>query len=737
MGLNDMAVYYVVSADFAGDAPTGMTLLKVSDPLVGTDSISVTSGDTFILSSDLDADLNLNQPAGYDSSNPAIVEIEGGNTTGYTVEATVDGDMNIVVPDGNDASMVNIDGFAIFSPSTALNISIGDGASIGNIRGSLDGDTITTGENATVGSINGSFGDDTITIGQGSTVGSINGSFGNDAITIGQNATIGEINGSFGNDTVAINQNATVNSVSGGSGDDTVTVASGSQVGSISTGIGADSVTIDGGTVTGTVDTGSSDLADDTVNLVNGATVGGDISTGGGADTVSVTDSHVSGQISTGYADVHDDTVVVNNSTVDGDILVGGASIGGSNTVAVMNGSTVGGTVRGGTGVDNFTIQDATVTGNILTEANDDNVVLNNAYIGGYIHQEIGDDSLTLAGTVTIDGVRNSPTGTRFIDASVDQYSGDDTITIMSGAQVTTKGVINQGANSGIGLNEDYLEFNDQGDVDTYRNTLGQAGFWDEDGDGTYTYKYNDNLGDKPLGSATGSEGEFTYTGTSFINVDNTNSGWTCFTRNTMIQTDRGAVAIEDLRVGDLVVTRDNGLQPIRWIGSKALAATSLAEDEALRPIRIRQGALGSGTPSSDLLVSPQHRMLVRSKIAQRMFGTNEVLVAAKQLCQIDGIDIADDAEGVEYFHLLFDRHEIVTANGAESESLYTGPEALKSVGPQALQEIFALFPDLKERDYTPSGARALISGRMGRKLAVRHKQNSRALVERSPRRDH
>lgn len=639
-----MATFYVVSPDYVGIAPPGTTLLRVSDPLFGTDNFSVTSGDTYILSSDLDADVSINQPSDYDSGNPTLIQIEGGNATGYTIDATAAGDMNIEVPDGNDASMVNIDGFAIFAPTAGLNVSVGDGASIGNIRGSTDADAITTGEGSTVGNINGSFGDDTITIGQNSTIGSINGSWGDDSVSVGQGATVSDVSGS----------------------------------------IGADTITVDGGTITGSINSGS---GDDTVTLMNGASVGGDISVGGI----------------------------------------------GTNTVVVMGGSNVGGTISGGLSVDNVTIQDSSVTGNILTWANDDNVVLNNAYIGGYVHQEIGDDSLTLAGTVTIDGVRNSPTGTRFVDASVDQFSGNDTITIMSGANVTTAGVINQGANSGIGLNEDYLEFNDQGDIDTYRQTLGQAGFWDEDGDGTYTYQYNDDLNDKPLGSATGSEGEFSYTGTSFINVDNTNSGWTCFTRGTMIETDRGSVAIEALRVDDLVMTRDNGLQPIRWIGSKVLTASSLAENENLRPIRIRQGALGKGIPSSDLLVSPQHRMLARSKIAQRMFGTDEVLVAAKQLCQMDGIDIAHDAEGIEYFHMLFDRHELVIANGAESESLYTGPEAIGSIGERAREEIFTLFPELRAHDYEPTAVRTLVSGRMGRKLAIRHKQNKKMLVRAFP----
>ena len=202
-----------------------------------------------------------------------------------------------------------------------------------------------------------------------------------------------------------------------------------------------------------------------------------------------------------------------------------------------------------------------------------------------------------------------------------------------------------------------------------------------------------------------------------------------CFTRGTLIATPKGHVAIETLAEGDLVMTRDRGAQPIRWIGSAELDAQALHANPKMQPIRIRAGALGQGLPTQDLLVSPQHRVLLRSRIAAKMFGADEVLVAAKQLLQIDGIDIAVDETQVEYFHMLFDRHEIVISNGAETESLYPGPEALKSVGPEALEEIYAIFPELAVLEYAHEGARLLLSGRQSRKLVVRHAQHARPLV--------
>lgn len=202
-----------------------------------------------------------------------------------------------------------------------------------------------------------------------------------------------------------------------------------------------------------------------------------------------------------------------------------------------------------------------------------------------------------------------------------------------------------------------------------------------------------------------------------------------CFSRGTMIAAEHGVVAIETIKVGDLVMTRDNGLQSIKWIGSAWIGGTREGIPENLRPIRIAAGALGPNLPSDDLLVSPQHRILIRSKIARRMFGADEILVAAKQLLQLDGVNIANDLRAVEYFHFLLDRHEIVISNGTEAESLYTGPEALRSVGPQAEEEILTLFPELEHYDRLPSPARVMAAGKRARKLVERHAANLQPLV--------
>ncbi|MDB6178635.1 Hint domain-containing protein [Paracoccus sp. Z330] len=202
-----------------------------------------------------------------------------------------------------------------------------------------------------------------------------------------------------------------------------------------------------------------------------------------------------------------------------------------------------------------------------------------------------------------------------------------------------------------------------------------------------------------------------------------------CFVHGTRIETDCGAIPVQDISVGQMIMTRDHGLRPVRWVGSAKLGPIRLRARPQLRPIRILAGALGQNCPATELLVSPQHRILVRSSIAQRMFGTDEVLVAAKHLLELDGIEIASDLSRVEYFHIMFDDHEIVHSNGAETESFYAGTEALNLVGASARNEIFELFPSLAEQESPLASARILPNGRKARQLATRHARNRKQLV--------
>lgn len=192
--------------------------------------------------------------------------------------------------------------------------------------------------------------------------------------------------------------------------------------------------------------------------------------------------------------------------------------------------------------------------------------------------------------------------------------------------------------------------------------------------------------------------------------------------------TETGERLVEDLQVGDWVWTADHGFQPIRWRGTREVSARDLAKNPKLRPVCIRANALGSNRPERDLTVSPQHRILLRSAIAQRMFSADELLVAAKDLTGVPGIEQVQDVDCVTYIHLLFDQHEVLLSNGAETESLYPGPQALISLG-EAAQEVFELFPALQGMTTPFPQARPFVAGKKARHMASRHVANGHALA--------
>ena len=198
-----------------------------------------------------------------------------------------------------------------------------------------------------------------------------------------------------------------------------------------------------------------------------------------------------------------------------------------------------------------------------------------------------------------------------------------------------------------------------------------------------------------------------------------------CFAEGTLILTPQGQRPVQDLCVGDLVTTVDDGAQPVRWIGRRRIKTSP-----KLAPVVISAGALGSGLPHQDLRVSQQHRMLVRSRIVRRMLGTEEALVPAKRLVGLPGVFIAPHPQILTYLHLLFDRHQVVHANGAPCESLLPGPQTLKSMGAAAREEILTLFPEFEDLDIHASSARQIPPGSRQKKLVERHQKNARPLLE-------
>lgn len=168
-----------------------------------------------------------------------------------------------------------------------------------------------------------------------------------------------------------------------------------------------------------------------------------------------------------------------------------------------------------------------------------------------------------------------------------------------------------------------------------------------------------------------------------------------CFTPGTLIATMEGEKLVEHLKVGDRVITRDNGAQEIRWIGSRAMTGAQLQANPHMQPILVRKGSLGNGLPERDMLLSPNHRVLVHSAEVGLLFNEPEVLVAAKHLVNADKGIVSVCASQTTYLHFMFDHHEVVLSNGAWTESFQPGDQAMASVSDAARDEIIELFPEL------------------------------------------
>ena len=166
-----------------------------------------------------------------------------------------------------------------------------------------------------------------------------------------------------------------------------------------------------------------------------------------------------------------------------------------------------------------------------------------------------------------------------------------------------------------------------------------------------------------------------------------------CFAEGTPILTPHGYVPVEALAIGNRIVTRDHGAQPLVWVGARTFDGSG-----AMAPVRFAAGALGNTVA---FRVSPNHRMLLCGAAAELLTGQAEGLVPAKHLVN-DTTIRPDPCDAVTYHHFLFAGHEIVDAAGCLTESLHPGVEALNALDQAARDEVLALFPELARSGATP-----------------------------------
>ncbi|WP_135506241.1 Hint domain-containing protein [Roseovarius aestuariivivens] len=199
-----------------------------------------------------------------------------------------------------------------------------------------------------------------------------------------------------------------------------------------------------------------------------------------------------------------------------------------------------------------------------------------------------------------------------------------------------------------------------------------------------------------------------TFSGASADNTSFTaeNTGVVCFAKGTRISVPGGACAIEDLRPGMAVLTRDARPQTVQWVGSTNVDTARMSRDPGCRPVRLRKGCFGA---ERDLLVSAQHGLLMYCPASKE-----EVFIRATHLARMRGgtVRIARGVRMLRYYHLLLDRHQVILANGVWAESLYPGPMALRMMPPTGRADLLVAMHGLLlhqgKRDYGPAARRYL-----------------------------
>ncbi len=522
--------------------------------------------------------------------------------------------------------------------------------------------------------LQGNDGDDTIDGGEGDDI--LWGGAGDDTIIGG----LGDDNvmGGSGDDEVDLGDGD--DSAQTGSGDDTVLGGDGNDT--IETNDGND--TVEGGDGDDVINTsGHAPLPDlgypglfpsdpnpnDDIDFVDGGAGDDTITTGDDADTILGGDGN--------------DTI---DGGLDADTIDGGD---GDDRIVGGEGSDI---IDGGDGDDTIYAgidPDLGLPDN-LDIPDEDDLVPNNGMdvVNG------GDGNDTIFGADD-DDVLNGDAGDDFIDGGIDDDTidggtGNDTIIGGEGADVQSGGddrdtFIVDNAEDGIGDvidggtggdDVDTLDLTGSGPLRIINETV------DADGDSTSgTVEFLDGVGGNVIGTL------------DFSEIENIVP---CFTPGTSIATPRGEMLVEELQVGDKIITRDNGIQEIRWIGAKRMDGRELQNNPHLQPVLIQKGSLGNGLPERDMLVSPNHRMLVNNDRVSLYFEENEVLVSAKHLVNpTEGVQ-SINSMGTTYIHFMFDNHEVVLSNGAWTESFQPGDYSLKGIGNAQRNEIFELFPELQ-----------------------------------------
>ncbi|UWR91897.1 Hint domain-containing protein [Phaeobacter inhibens] len=658
--------------------------------------------------------------------DPVTTIIEQGDDT------VMGGDGNdVVYGQGGNDSLLGEEGDDSLDGGDGDDV-IEGGVGADTLMGGSGGDTLSGGDGDDY--IEGGEGDDQLSTGIGNDT--LLGGEGND--TLNNSAGDDSLVGGVGNDSIVATDG--FDTLEGGDGDDTMY---GGNDDDLLLG-GADNDLMYG-------ETGNDSLDGGDGNDVMDGGVGNDTLMGGlGADTIAGGDGddYIDGgdgddSLTTGLGN---DTLIggagndtLRNSAGD-DSLVGGT---GDDSIVATDGND---TLEGGDGADTMyggNDDDLLVGGagddKMYGEADADTFQMSDGFGNDTISGgEAGNDSdhidmsnVTSSVSVTYSGFE---AGQITDGADTISFSEIEQLTLTDQADVVDASADNAGVNIDAGAGDDTITFGEgddsitggAGDDDLLLtegggvDTVSDFDLNDDDGNGFY----NDQLDVSDLAGGSGTGGavrtgdvavaddgfgnalltfpggeQLVLQGVTPAQMSSHNqlyaAGIPCFTPDVQLATRRGAVPADQIRVGDLLQTADNGFQPVIWVGKRSLSVADLEKRPQLRPYCLRPGGVLS--PDRPMLLSPQHRLIVNDRCLMPEQPRDESFVSAKLLAEMDEDFVAQvmHRAPVTYVHLMTEQHEVIFAEGIATETFWPGPEAIRGLSADDLRELLTLFPEL------------------------------------------
>jgi len=184
-----------------------------------------------------------------------------------------------------------------------------------------------------------------------------------------------------------------------------------------------------------------------------------------------------------------------------------------------------------------------------------------------------------------------------------------------------------------------------------------------------------------------------------------------CFTPGTLILTEDGPRRVETIGEGDLIQTKDDGVQEVLWVGRRRITGARLQAMPQIAPVRLAAGALGTDVPDDGLLVSPDHRILLRGAQVNALFNTDEALVCARDLVNDTSVFVDRAVRELAYIHILLPDHQVVFANGVETESFHPASAGRESLLPDDLARLTDILPEIEHDPHVYGGyARRMVS---------------------------